>query len=51
MTKLIEFLVSGCWHQWEEVDVNILTIKGQDAGLRITCKCSKCRKYRIQDLY
>jgi hypothetical protein len=50
MKKLIEFLFSGCWHEWETIDTqlweNILTF-ASDCKIKeqyrvYTLRCKKC---------
>lgn len=49
MFKLIGFLFTGCWHNWEIASVGRLT-SGVAVGQRVTSKCTKCGKYKIQNL-
>jgi hypothetical protein len=52
MKKLIEFLVSGCWHQWEET--NRTGVADQDRtviGYASFCRCTKCGTPRRFNLY
>lgn len=50
MLKLLEFLFTGCWHNYEFVAVNKLHGPGGAVGQRVISKCHKCGKYRKQDL-
>lgn len=50
MFKLISFLISGCWHQWEKYTV--LSLKGEFGGWgnRIIYECKKCGGFKKKDL-
>lgn len=50
MIKIIQFLWSGCWHDWQFLSVNRLAGDGGAVGQRVTSKCTKCGKHRKQDL-
>ena len=50
MFKLIAFLFTGCWHKWEFLSLNRLSGDGGAVGQRVISKCSRCGKYRKQDL-
>ena len=64
MRKILQFLISGCWHQWEVEDQHsvarfnsvadyILEEAGVPAKRKIvatvdTLRCSKCKAVRYQ---
>lgn len=50
MFKLLAFLVTGCWHKWEPISRNRLTGDGGAVGQRVTSRCTKCSKFKKQDL-
>jgi hypothetical protein len=52
MKKLIEFLISGCWHQWEEFERNgVADEKGTIIGYASFCRCAKCGTPKRFNLY
>ena len=50
MIRLIEFLISGCWHKWETIDECGLTSVFGNTGTRIMLKCEKCGNWKKKDL-
>ena len=51
MLRIFEFLISGCWHIWEESHrVGIVNERGVNIGEAVYCKCSKCGKPTVFDL-
>jgi len=45
MIRLIQFLFSGCFHQWEVIDQNISTYDHgwcKGTAFRYTSRCKKC---------
>lgn len=56
MTKLIEFLISGCWHKWVRVASNaVWDDRNHDAkrpiGYVTICECSRCGMPKRFNLY
>ena len=67
MRKILQFLISGCWHQWEVEDQyhiskcdsvvdSILDEVGVPAKRKIvatvdTLRCSKCKAIKYQKNY
>ena len=52
MKKLIEFVFSGCWHQWEETDRSgVEDSQGIIIGFAVVCKCNKCGIPKRFNLY
>jgi hypothetical protein len=52
MIKLFEFLFSGCWHQWEDIDTKL--VQNDDSiivGAAVFCRCTKCGVHKRFNLY
>lgn len=56
MKKLLEFLFSGCWHQWEVykevgvIDKNVLVVENQvpvPLYRQYTLRCKHCGEMKI----
>lgn len=52
MIKLLEFLWSGCWHQWEyQGKIAMVDGKSPDPiGHKMVYKCKKCQKHKTERL-
>lgn len=50
MSKLWQFLWSGCWHKWETIRQIVLTTDYGSKGTRLECRCEKCGKWTKFDL-
>ena len=43
MKKLIQFLLSGCWHEWEIIkERDLVDERGAVIGVAYNLKCKKC---------
>ena len=42
MIKTLQFLLHGCWHNWEHYKTGLLTSEGTPKGNYYIYKCSKC---------
>lgn len=53
MLKLLAFLWSGCWHDWEEVGSGVVYSNGRDlpSGRWQERKCSKCLKRDYRQMF
>ena len=52
MIKLFQFLLHGCWHKWEMIEVVRLVSKKDDIpyGQRIYYQCMKCQKVKKEEI-
>ena len=50
MIKLLQFLISGCWHKWVTERQVTLTTEYGSIGTRALCRCEKCGKWTKFDL-
>lgn len=46
MRKLWEFIIDGCWHDWQFHGNGPLTRKGQIVGIYTRYYCRKCQLMR-----
>jgi hypothetical protein len=52
MTRLFNFLISGCWHYWEDThQTAVADTTGTVIGYAVFCRCSKCGAHRRYDLF
>jgi hypothetical protein len=52
MIKLLELLIFGHSHTWEEVERNgVADDSGTVMGYAVFCRCSKCGSYKRFNLY
>jgi hypothetical protein len=52
MTRLFNFLISGCWHHWKDWDQNgVADNTGTVIGYAVFCRCAKCGAHRRFDLF
>jgi hypothetical protein len=54
MIKLIQFLISGCWHEWEIIKYSDLHWSNdfgeRGTGTRYILRCKKCGLVRKKDI-
>jgi hypothetical protein len=53
MKRLIEFLLSGCFHRWETIDKGSFSWKSdisEGSGTRYTLRCEKCGEIKKKDI-
>lgn len=54
MSRLIEYLLTGCWHQWKELHSyrwrQPVMLGGYRRGFATVQMCGKCSKVRRQDV-
>lgn len=48
MLKIISYLWSGCWHEWEDESSENFYFYGSYDGVKYTQKCKKCGARRTQ---
>ena len=51
MIKLLEFILHGCWHNWEHHATGNKTCDGRPNGNYYIYKCSKCNRIEERNLY
>ena len=52
MSKLWEFLIHGCWHDWRARTANQLVwpVTKTAKGMRYTYQCEKCQRIKKLDI-
>lgn len=53
MIRLLQYILSGCWHKWETIDVSPFTWNSDISsgrGTRYTLRCEKCGKITKKDI-
>jgi hypothetical protein len=53
MKRLIEFLLSGCFHKWETIDKGSFSWKSdisEGSGTRYTLRCERCGEIKKRDI-
>ncbi|MEN9885631.1 MAG: hypothetical protein RL758_209 [Pseudomonadota bacterium] len=51
MSRLLEFLWHGCWHNWKHTGSGSLTQDEHEIGRFYTYKCSKCERHKDINVY
>jgi hypothetical protein len=51
MIKLFQFLISGCWHHWEETTRTGVAENDTLIGYASFCRCTRCGEPRRFNLY
>jgi len=50
MIKLLQFLLHGCWHEWQAM-ASVPLVNGKlRTGDRFLSQCKKCYRIRAQDV-
>lgn len=53
MIRLLQYIISGCFHKWETIDKVDLTWKtdwSEGKGIRYTLRCEHCGKITKKDI-
>lgn len=53
MIRLLQYILSGCFHKWEifdQVPLNWKSEVGEGVGTRYTLRCEKCGKIAKKDI-
>ena len=52
MNKLLELLIDGCWHRWQETDrAQVADANSIVIGYASFCRCEKCGLPKRFNLY
>jgi len=49
MKKLLNFLMTGCWHKWKIRHAGNLLVNNQTTGAWIISICAKCGQKKIKE--
>lgn len=49
MIRLFQFLIHGCWHQWETRE-HVILESTFARGSRVKLQCKRCGRWTKQDL-
>lgn len=53
MIRLLQYMLSGCFHKWETVEKNSFswdTMRSKGNGTRYTLRCEKCGTIKKKDI-
>ena len=53
MIKLLQYMISGCWHKWETINKVDLTWKtncSEGKGTRYILRCNHCGTIKKRDI-